>query len=609
MKFSTKSKSMLVHFTFLVLNIYNNVLLTLADEGTFRPYETFVTKRPKVIITALADDYGYYNVGFSHGPLKMGNPEARTPNLDDLAKNGIVLDRMYTYKYCSPTRSSFLSGRLATHVNQNNLNNDIQAKSGPDLRFTLLPEKLKSLGYTTSMVGKSHLGARSKANLPINRGFDYHFGFLKGGEDHYTQGSGSNYHEKNVVDLWENHKLSNESGVYSTYLYTKKAIERIEQFAATQQLSKKQHLSSIPITGLYLYLAWHNTHTPLECPKEYYYPSLYNNSNSSRMTYNCMSRMLDDGMGNITRSLKNNFLWNDTLIFFSADNGGWNGNSGANNYPLRGSKVSDFEGGIRAVSFLYGGINILPSYVRGTTHTGLISIADWYSTLIHLVNGSDPTDHVNNLPNLDSINIWPSLMIPNATNSGRDEIFLSWSCGDPTNSLDPTKCNPNEKSIYGTFGDPTFGQASNDKALIYKQWKIIIGNQQRRGVWTGPVYPNGTNDGIDSSCVAGCLFNIFNDPTEHVNLINKKPLIWKYMLNKLINNSHTVYQTNYGEPDLKCISGKQAAKYYRGHNTCWNNSPGYTPSGISCSNTTIRTYLGPMCFKQIPKEIITIAED
>ena len=41
------------------------------------------------------------------------------------------------------------------------------------------------------MVGKSHLGARSPANLPINRGFDVHFGFLKGGEDHYTQGSGS----------------------------------------------------------------------------------------------------------------------------------------------------------------------------------------------------------------------------------------------------------------------------------------------------------------------------------------------------------------------------------------------------------------------------------
>ena len=50
-----------------------------------------------------------------------------------------------------------------------------------------LPEKLREAGYATSMIGKSHLGARSTAHLPINRGFDQHFGFLGGGEDHYTQ--------------------------------------------------------------------------------------------------------------------------------------------------------------------------------------------------------------------------------------------------------------------------------------------------------------------------------------------------------------------------------------------------------------------------------------
>jgi arylsulfatase A-like enzyme len=112
--------------------------------------------RPKAIILMLGDDYGYNNVGFAHGPAN-GNPESNTPNMDSLARTGIVLDRLYVYKYCSPTRSSMLTGRLATHVNQNNLNNDIQAKSGPDLRMTLLPAKLKEAGYYTAMVGKSHL--------------------------------------------------------------------------------------------------------------------------------------------------------------------------------------------------------------------------------------------------------------------------------------------------------------------------------------------------------------------------------------------------------------------------------------------------------------------
>jgi arylsulfatase A-like enzyme len=72
------------------------------------------------------------------------------------------------------------SGRVPPHVNQNNLNNDIEATSGVDLRFKFLAEKMREAGYSTAMIGKSHLGARSPANLPINRGFDVHFGFLKG---------------------------------------------------------------------------------------------------------------------------------------------------------------------------------------------------------------------------------------------------------------------------------------------------------------------------------------------------------------------------------------------------------------------------------------------
>ena len=287
----------------------------------------------------LGDDYGYNNVGFAHGPkgsdFGHGNPEMRTPHMDALARDGVVLDRFYTYKYCSPTRSSLLSGRLPPHVNQNNLNNDIEAKSGPDLRFALLPAKMKEAGYYTAMVGKSHLGARSAANLPINRGFDYHFGFLKGGEDHYSQGSGDNHFpgQEGTVDLWSGHALSNETGIYSGYLYADKAVGVIERFAATQQRPEVGierdadadrsasegdtprdavdtdavdtstdytstaytstaggHSAAAP-TGLFMYLAWHNTHTPLECPAEWMFPSLpaYNNSYGPRMTYNCVS--------------------------------------------------------------------------------------------------------------------------------------------------------------------------------------------------------------------------------------------------------------------------------------------------------------------------------
>ncbi len=58
------------------------------------------------------------------------------------------------YKYCSPTRSSFLTGRLPVHVNQDNQCNDASSTSGADLRMTLLPEKLRLAGYETAAVGK-----------------------------------------------------------------------------------------------------------------------------------------------------------------------------------------------------------------------------------------------------------------------------------------------------------------------------------------------------------------------------------------------------------------------------------------------------------------------
>ena len=57
---------------------------------------------PKAIVLMLGDDYGFTNVGFAHGPLQAGNQEMKTPNMNQLVAEGIVLERHYVYKYCSP---------------------------------------------------------------------------------------------------------------------------------------------------------------------------------------------------------------------------------------------------------------------------------------------------------------------------------------------------------------------------------------------------------------------------------------------------------------------------------------------------------------------------
>ena len=110
---------------------------------------------PPNIVFILADDLGFNNVGWQQKKHGM-EPEIHTPVIDELAENGLHLDRMYSYKYCSPSRSSFLSGRLPIHVTQNNKNNLVTNPGGADLRMKLLPQALKErFNYKTHMVSKS----------------------------------------------------------------------------------------------------------------------------------------------------------------------------------------------------------------------------------------------------------------------------------------------------------------------------------------------------------------------------------------------------------------------------------------------------------------------
>ena len=161
----------------------------------------------------------------------------------------------------------------------------------------------------------------------------------------------------------------------------------------------------------------------------------------------------------------------------------------------------------------------MPLAVRGGTFSGYIAVADWYGTLSSLV-GVAPDDPVPGLPPVDSVaGLWEALLVPNNTRSPRTELLLSYSCTAKSNA---SGCDPEATSIYNTSGDPTGNQAcalsfspspspslslsdserrvggsdqaNGDMALISGNHKIIFGEQQGRGIWFGPVYPNGTHD-------------------------------------------------------------------------------------------------------------------
>merc|ERR1719454_276548 len=138
-----------------------------------------------------------------------------------------------------------------------------------------------------------------------------------------------------------------------------------------------------------------------------------------------MVAFVDHTLGNIITELNKKGMWENTILLFTSDNGGpiYAGKNpmcfgGANNFPLRGGKTSDWEGGHRAIAFLAGGV--VETQARNTTLAksldGIISIADWYTTFAMLagienVNALEDEKAVENLvPLVDGKDQWPYLM-------------------------------------------------------------------------------------------------------------------------------------------------------------------------------------------------------
>lgn len=457
--------------------------------------------RPHLVFF-LADDWGHYNMGW------RGNPEARTPNIDALVKEGVILDRHYVYQFCSPTRSALLSGRLPIHMNVRNM--APTALGGVDLRASTIADKLRGAGYRTHQVGKWNAGSLLYGQVPTERGFESSFGYMGGEEDHYTQvggygGEGGGREEESaymprellegpgfaagdprlvgggeggsdLVDLLDSGTPAlGQNGTYGAFMYTARSVEIV-----------MRHNASEP---LFLYHAWQEAHTPNEVPDAFLSPEGAIDW-PLRRTYEAMVHTMDSGVGNVSAALRARGLWPTTLVVMSSDNGGREDNAfGGNNWPLRGMKFTDFEGGTRVAAFVSGGV--VPPARRGALEAGLMHVADWYCTF-SLLAGVDPTDRKaagGPVPPVDCLDMWATLA--RGAPSLRTELTLS------------------------------------QNAHIRWPHKVVLGKQGGKGVWTGPRHPNATaHPDDDAGCGAtGCLFDIEVDPTEHADLARQRPAL------------------------------------------------------------------------------------
>ena len=126
------------------------LLAALAASGSAGPADSSAALKPHIVFL-FCDNVGWSNLGYHREePTK----EVQTPVIDALVRTGIELDRMYTFKFCSPSRSSFLSGRLPVHVN---IYNDDPARpgAGVPIGMTMISEKLAAeADYLAHFIGK-----------------------------------------------------------------------------------------------------------------------------------------------------------------------------------------------------------------------------------------------------------------------------------------------------------------------------------------------------------------------------------------------------------------------------------------------------------------------
>ena len=308
------------------------------------------------IIFILQDDQGWGDVGY-HG----GN--VQTPTIDRMAREGVELNRYYTYAVCSPTRAALMSG-------QSSLQTGVDAPISPNeslpLDLTLLPQRLKTLGYQTVMIGKWHLGEAKTEYMPFKRGFDHFYGFLSGFQDHYTRINAEGWYD------WQRNGVNVVETGHGTDLMAEETIRMI-----------KARDKGKP---LFMYLAFDAPHTPLQAPEAYLVRNAHI-TDPTRRTFAAMLQQQDDQIARILATLEAEGMSKNTLIVWASDNGHQN-NSGGSSGGLRGLKGTSFEGGQRVPALAYW-----PGTLQaGTRLETQVSVLDWVPTLTKLAGGTLPSD-------------------------------------------------------------------------------------------------------------------------------------------------------------------------------------------------------------------------
>lgn len=355
-------------------------------------------QRPPNVIVIFADDLGYGDLGC------FGHPTIRTPQLDRMAAEGMKLTQFYSAApVCTPSRAALMTGRLPARNGMCSNKRRVlfpNSKSGIPASEITLAEALKKQGYATACIGKWHLGHLAP-HLPTSNGFDSYFGIPYSNDmDRVADAPrGRAAFLDPRVEYWNVPLMKDEQ------IIERPADQRTITRRYTEQATAfiRQHRKQ----PFFLYLPHSLPHIPLFRHPDFAGQSL-------RGLYGDVIEEIDWSVGQVLETLRKLDLEDNTLVFFTSDNGPWlifNEHGGSAGL-LRDGKGSTWEGGMREPTLAWWP-GTIPA---GAVATELASTMDIFATAHEIADIDMPTDRV-----MDSHNLMP--ILTQTGSSTRKQLF------------------------------------------------------------------------------------------------------------------------------------------------------------------------------------------
>ena len=341
-------------------------------------FDLLAQPAPPNIVFILADDLGYADVAC------YGRPDLRTPHIDRLAQRGVRLLQAYANSaVCTATRTALITGRYQYRLRLG-LEEPLRTSDGnvglPPEHPTL-PSLLKRLGYSTTLVGKWHMGLLPSFG-PLKSGYDHFYGFRGGALDYFSHRA-----TDQREDFWED-DVPVQSVGYLTDLLGERAVDVIRGQSRSRQ-------------PFFLSLHFNAPHWPWEGPGDeaeshrIRSTNLFDWDGGTQKTYQRMIEQMDLQIGRVLDELDAAGQTDNTIVIFTSDNGG---ERFADTWPFTGRKTELLEGGLRIPAIVAWPAR-LP---QGKTSEQVAMSMDWLPTLLAAAGGEPdpkyPTDGANILP-------------------------------------------------------------------------------------------------------------------------------------------------------------------------------------------------------------------